>query len=156
MSDYSGDIFVEGHELRSICREHYRKKYVSVLFQSSLLFDGTIEENLFFDKKGREAKLYRLVETLGFGDIWGEKGMKYIINEKNSNLSGGERQKILLLRTLQKECDLLILDEPTSWLDNISCRKLCEQLKREKKNRITIFITHDKILEEIADYIIQF
>lgn len=116
VSDYSGDIFVEGHELRSICREHYRKKYVSVLFQSSLLFDGTIEENLFFDKKGREAKLYRLVETLGFGDIWGEKGMKYIINEKNSNLSGGERQKILLLRTLQKECDLLILDEPTSWL----------------------------------------
>lgn len=156
ISGYSGEIVVDGYELANINKSYYRKQYISALLQSTFLFDGSMKENIFFDNQVRDKKLCNLLDALGFNEFWAEKGINYIINEKNSNLSGGERQKILLLRTLYKESALLILDEPTSWLDNVSCYKLCEQLKREKKDRITIFVTHDKVLEEIADYVILF
>lgn len=72
------------------------------------------------------------------------EGYDTIINENAANLSGGEKQKISLLRALLKNPDVLILDEPTSALDTNSRVALKAYLNEIKQNKIIIVVTHDK------------
>lgn len=82
-------------------------------------------------------------------------GMETIIGEKSVNLSGGEKQKIALVRALIKNPDVLILDEPTSALDSVCTANLISYLKSIQQEKIIILITHDYRLEELADAIVS-
>ena len=74
----------------------------------------------------------------------------------NINLcSGGEIEKLSLIRILQKESSLLILDEPTTGLDFMAVKNLLEILLRDKSKRITIIVTHDDRILKICDKIIE-
>ena len=74
----------------------------------------------------------------------------------NINLcSGGEIEKLSLIRVLQKESSLLILDEPTTGLDFMSVKKLIKLLLKDKSKRITIIVTHDNRILEICDKVIE-
>ena len=74
---------------------------------------------------------------------------------KNDTLSGGERRKISLQKTFSKNADLIIFDEPDNNLDSVSLQKLTEQIYSNKKNCITILISHDDKIIETADKIID-
>ena len=77
-------------------------------------------------------------------------------NLNNINLcSGGEIEKLSLIRILQKESSLLILDEPTTGLDFMAVKNLLEILLRDKSKRITIIVTHDDRILKICDKIIE-
>ena len=69
--------------------------------------------------------------------------------------SGGEFQKLSLIRTLQKDSSLLILDEPTTGLDFISVKNLVRLLLKDKLKKITIIVTHDSRILEICDKVIE-
>ena len=69
--------------------------------------------------------------------------------------SGGENQKLCIVKALLKNSDVLIMDEPTSSLDIASTNILKEILFNQKKEKIIILISHDKYLEEICDQIID-
>ena len=71
------------------------------------------------------------------------------------NLSGGEKQKISLVRTFLKDAPLIILDEPTSALDIQSVSTLIDILEQIKKDKIIIIITHDEKLLRCADSVID-
>lgn len=73
---------------------------------------------------------------------------------KNDILSGGERRKVSLEKTFSKNADLIILDEPDNNLDGISFKKLVEKIAVDKKNRITILISHDEKIISVADEVI--
>ena len=81
--------------------------------------------------------------------------MNTVVGENASNLSGGEKQKICLIRALIKDPDVLVLDEPTSALDKESAQALKDYLRTTKKGRITIIVTHDRSLNDIADVVIS-
>ena len=83
--------------------------------------------------------------------------MDTIIKEQGQILSGGQRQKIALARALYVETPILIFDESTSSIDDISELKFIEVIKKIKKDRIILFITHNKDLINYFDktYIIQ-
>ena len=71
------------------------------------------------------------------------------------NLSGGEKQKLSLIRTFLKNTDLIILDEPTNALDVFTKEKLVKYLDSLKKDRIIVIITHDRELFDIGDEVIE-
>ena len=76
------------------------------------------------------------------------------INENGSNLSGGEKQKLSIVRALSKESFLILLDEPTSALDKDSIEKLMTLLKQRKTQAIILLVSHDqKVLEQCDEVI---
>ena len=70
--------------------------------------------------------------------------------------SGGEKQKISIVRQLSKTPNVLLLDEPTSALDSQSKENLIKILREEKYDRITIIISHDPKLIDISDVLMDF
>lgn len=74
---------------------------------------------------------------------------------KNDNLSGGERRKVSIENALKKSSDILIMDEPDNDLDANAITNLKEKIVTGKANRITIIISHDERLVNVADKIIQ-
>lgn len=70
---------------------------------------------------------------------------------QNTNFSGGEKQKISIIRTILKDAEVLIFDEPTSALDQISIENFIQIIRSVKNNKIIIIITHDHRLIEISD-----
>ena len=116
-----GKVLLGDMELSGICLNNLYDK-VSYLSQDAPVFDGTIKENLVFDKKVpdeqmldalSEVQLSHLVENL-------EEGLDTEIGEKGTCLSGGEKQRLALARLWFQIPELVILDEATSAMDNLT------------------------------------
>ena len=77
------------------------------------------------------------------------------INENSTNISGGEKQKLSILRELIKKPSVLIFDEPTSSMDKDSKVEFYKYIQELKTERIIIIISHDQETENIADFTIK-
>ena len=133
-----------------------RKDDIAIFLQEPYLFIGTMIENICLDEGIIEEEIEVLCEKLGWQEIIEKKGLDYEINEKASNLSGGEKQKIALLRSLLRKTSVVVLDEPTSWMDTEGYSKLIEYLATIKFDKIILVISHEKEFEMVADHIIEF
>ena len=71
------------------------------------------------------------------------------------NLSGGQKQKINIIRTILKESEFIIFDEPTNNLDSESIKLFIQELEKIKKERTILLITHDELLVNISDVILE-
>lgn len=134
-----------------------RKEHIGVSEQEPILFEDTIRYNFELGRTVDNNLLLRLFDILDMGSFLSSlpNGMETIIGEKSANLSGGEKQKIALVRALIKNPDVLILDEPTSALDSVCTANLISYLKSIQKDKIIILITHDYRLEESTDTIVS-
>lgn len=164
----AGEIYVNGKDFNNFSSESIYKR-TSILFQDYFMLPGTLLENMD-NKSLDEKKATEFVEKLGLKDrIYGLRdGLQSEVIDVESNkiegFSGGELQRILLIKSLMKESDILILDEPTAALDPISEEKLYNEYKDFSRDKISIFISHritstrfcDKIIYlengEIAEY----
>lgn len=84
-----------------------------------------------------------------------QNSFSFIINEKNTNISGGEKQKISILKVLYKNPEVMIFDEPTSALDMNTTRKFINYLQKIKSDKIIIIVTHDEYVKGCCDEIVQ-
>lgn len=128
--------------------------------QSPILFDRTLWDNLIYGlpkgKKIDPQDIYNLLERVGLHNIvkiFKEKMFKSV-GKKGSELSGGQRQIVWLLRSLIHNYDVFILDEPTSALDENSKDNIIELVKYIGKNKTLIVITHDKSLIQNMDRLV--
>ena len=139
------------------------KNFVGYLPQTTNLINDTLINNICFfrdnDRYYDQSKIDYLVKMLDLDDLVKglPNGLDTIIKEQGQILSGGQRQKIALARALYKDTPILIFDESTSSLDSVSELKFIEVIKKIKKDRIILFITHNKDLINYFDktYIIQ-
>ncbi len=133
------------------------KNFVGYLPQTTSLINDTLLNNILFyedqNKNYDQSKIEYLVKILDLNDLINDlpKGLHTNIKEQGQILSGGQRQKIALARALYKDTPILIFDESTSSLDVDSELKLIEVIKKIKKDRIILFITHNKNLIEHFD-----
>jgi len=146
-----GAIRIDGQDLRSITQDSLRHA-IGIVPQDTVLFNDTIEYNIAYGRPGasredifaaaRAASIHEFIESLpdGYATMVGERGLK---------LSGGEKQRVAIARTLLKNPAILIFDEATSALDSKSEQAIQTQLKEIARQRTTLVIAHR--LSTIAD-----
>ena len=138
-----GKVRLGDMELSGICLNNLYDR-VSYLSQDAPVFDGTIKENLVFEKQVseeqmlgvlREVQLSHLVENLA-------EGLNTEIGEKGTCLSGGEKQRLALARLWFEDSELVILDEATSAMDNLTEENVMKSVMQKMKNKTVIAIAH--------------
>ncbi|MFC5713363.1 ATP-binding cassette domain-containing protein [Thalassorhabdus alkalitolerans] len=146
----AGDIYYRGTSLASLPVQKLRRD-VGMVFQESALFEGTVEDNLKYGPA--------LHHSWSPND--GEKLLRKVklpaefLSKSADSLSGGEKQRVALARTLANDPDVLLLDEVTSALDVKSTEAIEELLKNVVKNeRKTIVMVSHNInqIRRLADY----
>ena len=133
----------------------YWQKNISIVDQQTFLFNDSIENNITLVSSGELINQDRLNDAINKSQlnefISGlEQGVKTIINQDSTNLSGGEKQRLSIARALYRNRKILILDEPTSALDKENSQKVINIIKN-LENITTIIITHDKEILSICD-----
>ena len=140
----SGAIRIDGQDVRTVTQESLRHA-IGIVPQDTVLFNDTIGYNVRYGRVGatetevlRAAKLAQIdgfVERLpaGFETVVGERGLK---------LSGGEKQRVAIARTILKDPKVLLLDEATSALDSLTEKEIQSSLREISKNRTTLTIAH--------------
>ncbi len=119
---------------------------VSYLPQKPYIFDLSLEKNLLLNGNDKE-KCDEIIKKFDIEYLRGKNAKKF---------SGGEQQKMGLARLMMKDYDLVILDEPTSAMDEISKTRAIDIIKEYAKNKTLIMITHDlSKVNDIADYTIR-
>ncbi|MGC1269231.1 MAG: ABC transporter ATP-binding protein/permease [Croceibacterium sp.] len=148
---WSGRILIDGQDIKEVTQESLRRQ-IGIVPQDSVLFNDTIGYNVAYGREGasqaeieaaaRDAAILPFIERLpkGFETEVGERGLK---------LSGGEKQRVAIARTLLKNPPILLLDEATSALDTRTEQEILQTLHRIAENRTTIAIAHR--LSTIAD-----
>lgn len=138
-----GKVRLGDMELSGICLNNLYDR-VSYLSQDAPVFDGTIKENLVFEKKVSEeqmlgalseVQLSHLVENLA-------EGLNTEIGEKGTCLSGGEKQRLALARLWFEDSELVILDEATSAMDNLTEENVMKSVMHKMKDKTVIAIAH--------------
>ena len=152
----SGRLLIDGQDIRDITQASLRQA-VGIVPQDTVLFNDTIAYNIRYGKPqatdaevreaARAAQLDSFIAQLpdGYETSVGERGLK---------LSGGEKQRLAIARTLLKHPAMLIFDEATSALDSRTERALQEELTKLARNRTTLIIAHRLSTVVNADQII--
>ena len=140
----SGSVTIDGQDIRDITQESLRGA-IGIVPQDTVLFNDTIRYNIAYGRIGasdtqikeaaRMAQIDRFIHELplGYESMVGERGLK---------LSGGEKQRVAIARTILKNPPILLLDEATSALDTHTEREIQSALKEVSKNRTTLVIAH--------------
>ena len=149
-------IFINNIPIASFSENAICKR-VSYVLQNVYLFPATVMENLTCFGNIPHEEVYEVCKNIGLHDkiMKLPKGYETIINEKNLNLSGGEKQLISLARALLKDSDVLILDEMNSALDSATEDKLLTNIEPYLRDKIIFIISHRERVFNMCDTIID-
>jgi len=154
VNEVAGKIDYNDISICNIDMNVVRKNYIGYAAQEPELINDSIIYNLIYeDSKERivSAHLNECIKILNMADFLHKHGLDFEINEMNSNLSGGEKQKIAILAVLNKNPDVMIFDEPTSALDSDTTTQFINYLHQIKKKKIIVIITHDVQIKHFCD-----
>lgn len=154
MDEYKGDILINNLSLQEIDMYSLRRRNMGIFEQNPVLFEDTISYNMQLNQDELNAEnIIQAIDILGLRDFLNNlpQGLDTFLYENASNISGGEKQKIALLRAIIKNPDVLLLDEPTSALDTITTKRLIEYLISIKEEKIIIVVSHNDEVSQIAD-----
>ncbi|WP_028450985.1 ABCB family ABC transporter ATP-binding protein/permease [Chitinilyticum aquatile] len=147
----SGGIRINGEDIRGL-QQHTLREHIGIVPQDTVLFNDTIYYNIAYGKPNasreeiieaaKSAHIHDFIAALpqGYDTIVGERGLK---------LSGGEKQRVAIARTILKNPPILIFDEATSALDSKTEKAIQAELKAISANRTTLIVAHR--LSTIAD-----
>jgi ATP-binding cassette, subfamily B, heavy metal transporter len=139
-----GRITIAGQDIREVMQASVRQA-IGIVPQDTVLFNDTIEYNIAYGRPGatreqveaaaRAARIHNFIAATpaGYGTMVGERGLK---------LSGGEKQRVAIARTLLKDPPILIFDEATSALDSANERAIQGELKSAARNKTALVIAH--------------
>ncbi len=140
----AGSVRIDGQDIRDVTQASLRRA-IGIVPQDTVLFNDTIGYNIRYgrpdasegevEEAAKLARVHHFVEGLptGYETKVGERGLK---------LSGGEKQRVAIARTILKQPDILLFDEATSALDSHTEREIQASLKEVSANRTTLVIAH--------------
>ena len=138
-----GKVRLGDMELSGICLNNLYDR-VSYLSQDAPVFDGTIKENLVFEKKVSEEQMLGALSEVQLSHLVENlvEGLNTEIGEKGTCLSGGEKQRLALARLWFEDSELVILDEATSAMDNLTEENVMKSVMQKMKDKTVIAIAH--------------
>ena len=139
-----GSIEIDGQDIRSVTQTSLRKT-IGMVPQDTVLFNDTVAYNIGYGKFGAsQEEIEDAAERAQIAGFIGSlpKGYDTEVGERGLKLSGGEKQRVAIARTLLKSPPVLILDEATSALDTHTEREIQASLDDVSKNRTTLVIAH--------------
>ncbi|TCP06184.1 ABCB family ABC transporter ATP-binding protein/permease [Caldimonas thermodepolymerans] len=140
----AGRITIDGQDIRTVTQASLRRQ-IGIVPQDTVLFNDTVEYNIAYGRPGatreeveaaaRAAHIHDFIASMpkGYDTIVGERGLK---------LSGGEKQRVAIARTLLKNPPILIFDEATSALDSANERAIQAELASAARNKTALVIAH--------------
>jgi ATP-binding cassette subfamily C protein LapB len=149
----SGSILIDGVDVRQIDPADVRKN-IGVMLQDSWLFSGTIRENIQMGNNEYEDEhVLEICKVAGVDDFVGShpKGYDLEIRERGIGLSGGQKQTINLARSLLHKPEILLLDEPTSSMDQGTEQKVIGSLQEFCKDKTMLIVTHRNPILAMVD-----
>lgn len=150
----SGMIYLDGIPIEKLTYESV-KRNMAVIPQDNFLPYGSLKSIMEINSKEKEKVMYELMEKMGVSIAKFPEGLNTEISENMGNLSGGEIQKLSLIRALLHDKKIYILDEPTSSMDLESEIEFCSIVKEYLINKTVLIITHRQEILSVCDNIIQ-
>ncbi|MDP1933952.1 MAG: ABC transporter ATP-binding protein/permease [Nitrosomonas sp.] len=147
----SGRILINNQDIQDVTQQSLRAS-MGIVPQDTVLFNDSIFYNIAYGRPdATPAEIYAAARSAHIHDFIESLPEKYatIVGERGLKLSGGEKQRVAIARTILKNPGILIFDEATSALDSKSEKRIQAELKRIAKNRTTLTIAHR--LSTIAD-----
>lgn len=145
-------VFIDGKDLMELSITNLRE-LIQMVFQDTGIFAGTIRDNLkLFDEQITDEEIYDALEEVGLKQMVDKlsSGLDTVLSENGENLSGGEKQRLMLARVFLMHRPILILDEAFSALDTITSTYVFKNILKAYKNDTIIITTHklEGIVEE--------
>lgn len=143
-----GELLVFGNQIKTLSSKDLNalRLKIGFSFQSSALYDSmSVRQNIEFPLKMNKKKLSNKETNLLVEEVLDAVGLKEKINQMPSDLSGGQRKRIGIARTLILKPEIMLYDEPTSGLDPITSSEINHLIMdvQKKYNTTSIIITHD-------------
>ena len=152
----SGSVLIDGANVQQLRSEDIRKN-IGVVLQNPYLFSGTLRENIAFgldvvsDEEILEAA--KISCCLDFINKL-ENGFDYYLSENGRELSGGQRQALTLARAIVRKPKILLLDEPTSSMDQSTEKLVIDNLNTYFSDQTVILVTHRMSLLKMVNRVI--
>ncbi|WP_270505662.1 ABC transporter ATP-binding protein [Paraclostridium sordellii] len=154
LGEYKGKILInEDIDIKLLKREELLK-IIGYCPQKPIIFNDTIKNNISMDKNLDEYLLREYIDSLKFMEDKEDNNLNMFLENSNC-LSQGQTQKLNIIRALSTEKPILLFDEPTASLDNNSKELFFELIRKLKKNKIILIISHDDFIIKNSDTIIQ-
>lgn len=144
--NYEGEVLLGGNDgipLSEIAEESLLKQ-ITYVGHAGYLFKGTVRENLLLAKpNGTDEEFWQVLEQMKLADfLRSEQGLDTMLEEKGSNFSGGQCQRLVMARALLHDSPIYIFDEATSNIDAESENDMMEQIYRMKGKKTVLLISH--------------
>jgi ATP-binding cassette, subfamily B, heavy metal transporter len=139
-----GRITIDGQALKQVTQASVRAA-IGIVPQDTVLFNDTVEYNIAYGRPGAShAEVEAAARAARIHDFIAAtpKGYETMVGERGLKLSGGEKQRVAIARTLLKDPPILIFDEATSALDSANERAIQEELKSAARNKTALVIAH--------------
>ena len=145
LDDYNGEIYIGNINLKDISKNVISNNIVYVSQNSYLLHD-TFKNNIIYDRNINDLEYERVINICNLNDLRNSKKMRndFIIEDDGFNISGGERQKIILARALLNKFNYLILDEALSEVEFKEEKQILEKIINIYHDKTIIYISHKK------------
>jgi len=140
----SGQVTIDGQDIRDVTQESLRA-VIGIVPQDTVLFNDTVKYNIAYGRIGaNEAEIKEAARLAQIDKFIVELPMGYdaMVGERGLKLSGGEKQRVAIARTILKNPPILLLDEATSALDTGTEREIQSALNEVSRNRTTLVIAH--------------
>lgn len=140
----SGEILIDGKNIEQINLHSYRR-FLSVVPQKTILFSGTIKENITYgNPRISKERLNEVIEAAQLGNVIEKlpKGLNTSVGEHGDKLSGGQKQRIAIARAIIRDPKVIVFDEATSALDSVSEAEIQKAIDHLTKNRTTFIVAH--------------